>query len=271
MASYCINRSLLASIETYSEWVREIIHNNRIKLLSLAAISPFSRYALHVQEMPTALDGSIRSPTSPLEGPYKDFFLPSGRYFKQRNSYILRGDRYLAAISPEYEVRMKLSIYRRDLYDALDILSSHALDRDSFRWHRLSVADYAKNAAITLLNAHIQREKVGDFHLSDQYYMVQRSEMIELAVSCVRLYWMIVFGEEDPQYRALRECISRLNSADEVIAHIETNYTRGIFSSRYLVRPEISHPKVLASAVGLVIADRRCSADTVLGMPSGGT
>src|SRR3989344_451438 len=221
-------------------------------------------------------DGSIKvndDPTKTEDTSVADFFSVYGRFENRNGGYDLRGARYVVSLDPNLEVRQKLAILRDDFMDGLLAISNNEetknVSNDEFL-ERCAVLDYIKNSTTTLLNALIYREKVGDFKMVDTEYQEARLKAIKVAQYATKLFYSYLIGRRNDYRETLKMLAEIRNDIDFLVSHLENQYIFGAFSSRSFVRPEASHPLVVASA-SYNIASKIQDADTIIGMPSGGT
>ena len=219
-----------------------------------------------------SFDGSVIIGSDPSNGYYTDFFKKKGRRSKKGGKYILRGSRYITAVDPALEVRQKLTILRDDFVDALDILTKDGSDivHEHFI-EQTALLDYMKNASVTLFNALIQREKIGEFKLQDQRYQVLRSMTYQLAKHSVKAYYAHIIGDTNTYTSSLMKLIENYEHFDVIIKYIEEKYIDGVFSSKYFTRPEAGNPLIILASVYTAVRNVKYTPDTIIGLPSGGT
>ncbi len=219
------------------------------------------------------IDGSLKMKKRPGEvEPYNRFFSIAGRFSKRGDDYVLRGVHYLVSIDPTLEVRQKLRILWRDFNDAVDVLSLEGgVISDEHYIEQSAVLDYAKNASITLLNALIQAEKVGDFKLDDNDYQRVRNYAVDIAKASIQAYYAHFIGDRAGYERAFTRIVETYENLYFVREYIEDSYEEGVFSSRYFTRPEASHPLVIAASVCTAVQNVSPMPETIIGLPSGGT
>lgn len=218
-------------------------------------------------------DGALRTKQNPKHaGKYGQFFIIEGRYSQKGNDYLLRGVHYLVSIDPTLEVRQKLRILWRDFEDAMELLiaDSNTIS-DEYYIEQSAVLDYAKNASVTLLNALVQKEKVGDFHLDDTDYQNIRSIAIRLAQKATRAYYSHLIGAKEDFASAVADLKSDHENLYHVRDYIENQYSEGIFTYRHFTRPEASHPLVIAASIFTAASKIEPLPQTIIGLPSGGT
>lgn len=187
---------------------------------------------------------------------------------------ILRGARYLASIDPTLEVRQKLLILREDFVEALQVVSRSLRTRSRGFEGFLEVSgalDYAKNAAITILNALILPEKQGEFRVSDVTYQEMRDQAVATATAATRTYYGHLLGWPHALATGVQAMHEQLPVLDAVVRHIEKAYLEGSFSSRFFTRPEAGHPLVLGASAVLACQTAPSPPDVIVGLPSGAT
>lgn len=200
----------------------------------------------------------------------KGFFQKEGRALQTANGLEARGARYLIAIDPNISVPQKLQIYREDFADGIDAL--RAIQIDSTEQHRTisPILDYIKNAAVTLLNAYIQEEKIGNFRLDDSDYQQRRSALISLTRATTKAFYGSLLDEVTPEQMQDLFDESTGDLISSVCVELTQDFKDYTFSSNYLVRPESSHP-LTNLAAAYITSERYAQTDTVIGFPSGST
>ena len=198
------------------------------------------------------------------------FLEKDGRVTQTRNGIEARGARYLAAIDPNISVPQKLHVYREDFVDGINALKKSGVDsREQYKTVS-PVLDYIKNTAVTLLNAYIQKEKIGNFRMEDSSYQNQRAALIRLTRKAIVAFYGSLLDEltSEQMQDLFDESASVLisNVCDELALGFK-DYT---FSSDYLVRPEASHP-LTNLATAYLISERYPTTETIVGFPAGST
>ena len=170
------------------------------------------------------------------------------------------------------EVRQKLTILSEDFVDAVRILTDKgpSISRSQFI-EQSAILDYAKNSAVTLLNAVVLQEKSGDFQLGNQSYQSVRLKAIALTQNAIHAYYAHLIGNEKDYVNGMKNLLESHMEIVTVRDHLESEYRHGAFSSRYFTRPEAGHPLVIAASAYLTSRDAVPATDTILGLPAGGT
>lgn len=179
-----------------------------------------------------------------------------------RSGTYSRGYTYLASRDSGLTAAEKLSIYSVDLFDALKAVGSTSSELETF-----VIADYIKNAIITMLNALVSEEKVGLFHFEDAAYQKQRSALIELAVLAIEYHYQFFFADRT---MALPEDFDR--RARDAVAYLQTKSGKrwARLHAASLSRPEASNPLVIFySSRNFAVSVPEV--DTIVCLPSGGT
>ncbi len=204
---------------------------------------------------------------------FHKFFIADGRTEKRQDEYYLRGVRYVTSLDSNLEVRQKLRILSQDFIDGVNSISTETQGRilsgEDFLL-QLGVNDYIKNAAATLLNILIYKEKIDEFKLDDAQYQDARRKAVSTARQSIRLFYSHLIGRQSDYAHALENLVANPDSIYDIVSYIENEYVSGSVSSRSFVRPEASHPLVVASAV-YNMAKKIPQTDTIVGMPVGGT
>ncbi|RED16802.1 ribA/ribD-fused uncharacterized protein [Parasphingopyxis lamellibrachiae] len=200
-----------------------------------------------------------------------DRFAPA--YFKRSRRAVffektvhLRGGRYLISANPTFEIRTKLKTYREDLEEGLN-----ALDETRHPLFQLAIADYIKNAAVTMLNSFLQDEKVGQYKHTIISYQSARRNAIYYTQAAVNLYYGILIQDELRVKFSFQDLIKNQKPFDKMQSVILDRYREGVFSSRHITRPEATHPIVIAAAVAQFANAGSREIDLIIGMPSGST
>lgn len=192
------------------------------------------------------------------------------RFSKQGDTYILRGPGYLMALDPHLSLLEKLDIYVSDVTEAAKVLKDTFDGVQKQHFEIAPVLDYMKNALITVFNAYTNREKHGDLNLTNDHYQQNKKKLLALASQSTLYFYLSLVGDLNRSHvselcRHLDE--GALQSATETIKKEFRDYK---FSSLNVVRPEASHPLVLAGFAWLMWK-KYCEVKYIFGMPSGGT
>ena len=213
-----------------------------------------------------SVDGSLICPKRIFENHAPDFFKRSRRAVLFRGVYHLRGIRYLISTNPTFEVRQKLATFRDDFYEGIK-----AIEQPCNKLFKIAIADYIKNAILTVLNAFIYEEKTGRFKLNRLIYQKLRSDGVKLAQSATNLYYSQLTNRRLGITNDLEYLKENAVVIEKLIKDILDRYEYGSFSSRHMNRPEAAHPQIVtAAAVGFTKLSK-FTPDTIIGLPSGST
>ena len=207
-------------------------------------------------------------------GPAINFFKKTGRLriggAGKINAYYTRGYNYLVALDPNLSVLQKLEMLFEDIKDGMDFITVNNISVDRQYCHLSPVLDYIKNGLITIYNAYTHKEKLGEFNLSDEEYKSNKLHLLNLMKTSILAYYCSLVNKLNS-----KELIEFINSFDnesieKVLTIIRSEYREFKFSSRAIVRPEASHPLILA-AFAYNVSKKYNDTDVVIGLPSGGT
>jgi predicted NAD-dependent protein-ADP-ribosyltransferase YbiA (DUF1768 family)/hypoxanthine phosphoribosyltransferase len=211
--------------------------------------------------------------------PCKKFFTSiRGRYFEKSNSdgkiYILRGPRYLVALKPHLSVPLKLKMLYDDIIDGVNaLLEINNYDEIKQHYEIYPILDYLKNALVTIYNAYTHQEKFKPLEQLEKEHKNYTKlkgcvfEALEEAVFCCYLSLINEFNADlsDKLTKSINEVFF-----SQVFDSISDSFKSFIFSSRAIVRPEASHPIVIA-AFCHKICSKYSDVDFIFGLPAGGT
>jgi len=211
--------------------------------------------------------------------PCKDFFLSKrGRYFEVSNSrgkaYILRGPRYLMALKPHLSVPLKLEMLYDDIKDGADALIK--IDNYNVKQHYeiYPILDYLKNALVTIYNAYTHQEKfkhLVQLEKEDCNYTNLKNCILEILEEVVFCCYLSLINEFDSKFSMkLIQSIGDEELFNKIFDSISNSFKSFIFSSRAIVRPEASHPIVIAAFCHR-ICSKYSDVDFIFGLPAGGT
>lgn len=246
--------------------IQSEVSNRASGLKSLVGTVLHSDQSKFLSEKLFSFDGGLVTGKDDFEKYSPPYFLRSRRVVEFRNVINMRGGRYIISANPTFELRTKLKSYLEDFHEGIEALTT---TRNIF--FQLAMADYIKNAIITILNAFLQDEKLGKYKFDNLAYQKLRKDGINIAHAAVNLYYGIFLDNEvlvSAAYFALR---LRANVADKLVLDILRRYEDGVFSSRHVTRPEASHPLVIVAAVGEVCLQDPKRVDSIIGAPSGST
>jgi hypothetical protein len=157
-----------------------------------------------------------------------------------------------------------------DIHDAFNNLINRNLDNENQFYQLAPILDYLKNGYITLFNAFIHKEKLGEFKLDDKDYQNKRKGLCKLVKISTITYYESLFNKVDLE--ALRNLIF-LHSSEliqNIYVSIKRDFRNHSFSSKSLSRPEASHPLILLG-YSYRLCNKFKNIDYVLGLPSGAT
>lgn len=221
------------------------------------------------------LSGSLKTHSLDSLGVSRNFFQREDRFFIRKygdtNEFILRGPRYLAALDEHLSVIQKLSIYYEDIYEGLEVLN---VNYDPIKHtHFLAVApvlDYIKNALITLYNAYTHRERIGHGEHSNKEYQELKQTLLEAVnESVICFYLSFVDQYSNDRFRNLKTFLDEV-MLRKILNVVTKEFREFKFSSRAVVRPEASHPLILASFAHNIYT-KYPAIKLVFGLPAGGT
>ena len=209
----------------------------------------------------------------------KNFFLSKrGRYFEESNSkgrvYILRGPRYLMALKPHLSVPLKLVMLYDDIKDGVDALIK--IDNYNVKQHYeiYPILDYLKNALVTIYNAYTHQEKfkhLGQIEKEYINYTKLKKRLLETLEEVIFCCYMSLINRFDSKLSIkLIQSMGDEELFNQIFDSISDSFKSFIFSSRAIVRPEASHPIVIASFC-YKICSKYSDADFIFGLPAGGT
>lgn len=212
-------------------------------------------------------DGAYWVPNVEFQKYAPEFLKKSRRSVAVGDRVYLRGTRYTISSNPTFEVRQKLDGLIEDFVNGIE-----AIQTETDLEYVLAIADYIKNASITLLNSLIVNEKVGKFGFSNVAYQTLRKDAQSTAQAACDLFYGIMLGNE-AVYKSAFVLLSK--NGESVLKRIEDrilhDYKEGSFSSRHITRPEASHPLTIGGFAFRLAIEKRSMPDTILGMPSGAT
>lgn len=193
-----------------------------------------------------------------------------GRFFTKNNKHLLRGPRYIVAIDPNLSVPQKLEIYKQDYLDGDDLLKTIKTLPEKQYKELSPILDYMKNSVVTLYNAYTQKEKLGEYKLDNPAYQNTRENMVNYMRKIVSSYYLSLVDEL--RLEDIHELVidSNRDLMQSLITDLHNNFKDYTFSSRFIVRPEASHPLVNLG-VSYLATKRYPNIDTVVGFPSGST
>lgn len=170
-------------------------------------------------------------------------------------TYLISGDFGLTAAE-------KLVVYRKDLFDALRCVKD-----TSSKLERFVISDYIKNAVITMFNALVSEEKIGNFCLEDESYQRTRSELQDLFLEATQFHYQFLFM--DPTF-ALSDGYEE--RSERAVCYLQDKSAKrwSRLHGASVSRPEASHPLVIFCAA-LRLASKYPAVATIIGLPSGGT
>lgn len=220
------------------------------------------------------LPNGISLEGSPLSG-----FFNQHRIFQDGVVVELRGDNYLVALNTHKKTTEKFEIIEKDLLDGIEILSR--IKREKINNPKdyllyLGVLDYLKMHSVTLFNALTYPERFGKYlppeSQEERKYLEYREKSMILAKLYTRMFYQALFGAEfdessDLNPQNIKQLISYINSQMLLESAPKKLGKLSFARIRY---PEINHPLVIS--LGSQEAVRAYSnADTVIGIPTGGT
>lgn len=210
-----------------------------------------------------------------LNYPSNQFLLydPSKFFYKKHcNDFLFysRGASYVVALDPSYSVLQKLAVLFKDLLHCKKYLEHYKIN-DTPQHRAISVIlDYLKNSLITLFNAYVHKEKIGQFKLADTDYQINRSKLVDSLCIAVYAYHLSLTNELSEEILTeLKESLDIAN-IEYINNLIKNDYRNFSFSSRSVKRPEAIHPLVLYGFAYL-LAKKNPKCDLVFGIPAGGT
>ncbi len=214
-----------------------------------------------------ALDGGIVVSLDEFEAA-PSYFKRSRRSLRLGTKVHLRGGRYTISANPTFELRTKLKTYREDLHEGLQQGTPEETRHILFQ---LAIADYIKNAAVTVLNSFLQDEKIGKYRYGNLRYQTLRRAGLRYARDAVTLFYGMLIHAKDPVRSGFTSLIANQKDFDKLLDAIIDRYQEGVFSSRHITRAEATHPLVIAAAVTQFVHFGSRDIDVIVGMPSGAT
>ncbi|WP_025898774.1 NADAR domain-containing protein [Sneathiella glossodoripedis] len=213
-----------------------------------------------------SLDGSVISSNEEFTNTTPDYFKKSRRAVYFRGKYHLRGVRYTISANPTFELRQKLDTFKEDFYDGLD-----AIKNTNSHKFQIAIADYIKNAILTLYNSFLYEEKVGKYKFENLTYQALRKEGQIIAQAAVDFFYGLICKAQQLSNDGFRAISERTGTFDKLLHHILSEYEKGTFSSRHITRPEAAHPLVISSAAIRYALNCETPPDTIVGLPAGST
>lgn len=212
-----------------------------------------------------SIDGSTTIGISEFEKTCPAFFHKSRRVTEFRGRVHLRGGRYTISANPTFELRQKLKTYLEDFNEGL-----LALGEKNEYIYRIGIADYVKNAVLTMFNSFLYQEKIGHYYLDRTAYQSLRRDAQKLAQASVELFYGTMGRLKTMTEQSLDYLSKHKETFKKLQAYILEEYKRGVFSSRHMTRPEASHPLVIAGAA-LRTAMLNSAPNRIIGLPAGST
>jgi predicted NAD-dependent protein-ADP-ribosyltransferase YbiA (DUF1768 family)/hypoxanthine phosphoribosyltransferase len=213
-----------------------------------------------------ALDGGIVVPLAEFDRAAPSYFRRSRRALRLGRKVHLRGGRYTISANPTFELRTKLRTFKEDLHDGLQ-----ALEETRHILFQLAIADYIKNAAVTVLNSFLQDEKIGKYRYGNHRYQALRRAGLRYAEDAVTLFYAMLIHAKEPVRSSFTSLLANRRDFDKLLDVIIERYQEGLFSSRHITRPEATHPLVIAAAVAQFAHFGSRDVEVIVGLPSGAT
>jgi len=221
------------------------------------------------------ISGALKFDSLEMLGASKKYFTQKeGRFFVNKylsqDKYILRGPRYITAIDPFTSVPQKLNIYLEDITDGINILKNMNHPVENQYLSISPILDYIKNALVTIYNAYTNREKLGELEQENSSYQILKHELLQAVSESVICFYLSLIDEFNHSkfltlFKALDEIIIK-----KILVTIESEFQQFKFSSRSVVRPEASHPLLLAGFAHN-LTEKYKDVEVIFGLPSGGT
>jgi predicted NAD-dependent protein-ADP-ribosyltransferase YbiA (DUF1768 family) len=212
-----------------------------------------------------SLDGSVVLDEKAYLESMPEFFRRSRRVTHFRSRIHLRGGRYTISANPTFELRQKLATYAEDFQEGLQ-----AWSENPDYVYRVAIADYVKNAVLTMFNSFLYEEKIGHYFLESANYQALRRDGQRLAQAAVEFFYGTLGRIETMSKQSSQYLNENLSIFSKLQAHILEEYKKGVFSSRHMTRPEASHPLVIAGAA--LRTTQVCKVpDIIAGLPAGST
>jgi predicted NAD-dependent protein-ADP-ribosyltransferase YbiA (DUF1768 family)/hypoxanthine phosphoribosyltransferase len=185
-------------------------------------------------------------------------------------AHYTRGYRYLVALDPNLSVLQKLEILFEDLEDGMDFTIRNEIPiNKQYAW-LAPVLDYIKNTLVTLYNAYTHKEKLGELDLENWEYQKTKAHLLDLMKRAVYAYYSaLVNSFHHEQFMSFIKAFDQ-TTLNQIRSIIKQEYREFKFSSRAIVRPEASHPLILA-AFCHHICNKYQHIDVIVGLPSGAT
>lgn len=276
------NYSLSPQELSYQSNGREIeieIKQAIVKNITLANNSVYVKNQVGVFSNPNflndfTLSGSLKISSMDMLGDSKEFFTKDGRFFEKntvlKKEFILRGPRYIAAIDPHLSVLQKLRIYYEDVCDGIDFISNRIFNQNKKYIELSPILDYIKNALVTLYNAFTHKEKLGQLELRNPIYQSQKKELLFAVEEAVICYYLSLVNECSEDMILKLTSVLNKNHIKKIIDTIADEFKDFKFSSKAMVRPEASHPLILA-AFAHNLFEKFPNVKIIFGLPAGGT
>ncbi len=198
------------------------------------------------------------------------FTSKQGRFFTTAHGIRLRGPRYICALDPNLSVPQKLDIFKEDLCDSVDVLMRMGFQQERQHRELAPPIDYYKNIAVTLFNAYVQREKIGEYQLDNVAYQQTRTQLQQCMENIVNAYYASLTNTLTIEEWDKLLSQDNIHLLKKILCDMLEYYKSYILSSRYLVRAEASHPLVNL-AFAYIVSTNNPEVDTLVGFPAGST
>ena len=266
--SVASDKNIFNSLNTYTKMVKDIIMKNQHEVSELTGLLPdWSFLRENYDAFSSSLDmtWSLKLSSLPTNSKLSSFFSWERKLIQLWNDYILRGADYIVALDPTMRSKQKTNLLISTIIETVPLLidiSSEELSTEDLLWY-LGVADYAKNATITLFNTLVFPEKQWSDMRDNNNYLFVRKELLSLMEKFVGIYYWLLIDKKWSHINYQKS----LSDVDvpQILSLIKCYLCESMFS-RNLSRPEATHPLIVLWSLWLHVK-RFPETDIVIALP----